>query len=535
MQNMSAVGVLPTLLAVVVVGANAEAQTFRWAFQGDVQTMDPHALAETMTLSFQGNIYEGLVRRDARMKLVGALAERWEHLQPRVWRFYLRRNVRFHDGSAFRADDVRFSVERASAKSSGMRSAASVMGSVRVVDPYTVEFETPRPNPILPQQLELIYMMDRQWSQRHGASAVAAIGREGETSFTHMHANGTGPFKLKDRAPGTKTVLVRHRGYWEEIRSNIDVAEFTPIANDATRVAALISGNVHMAYPIPVQDWTALQRSSKTRPLTGPEARTIFLGFDQSREELAGSNIKGRNPFKDVRVREAFMRAIDVEAINHKIMRGTAVPAGLMVAPQINGYSSTLNKRPAYDPNEARALLRQAGYADGFDVTMDCPNDRYVNDERICRAIATMLARINVRVKLLAQTKSKFFAKILSHNGYDTSFFMLGWTPSTFDSHNPIASVMSCRGQGDGLGQFNIGGYCNLRINALAAKIQAESDQAIRQAMIDEAFRIHKDEVGHIPLHQQPLSWGVAADIQLVQRPDNIFSLRYVTMGPGVH
>ena len=331
-----------------------------------------------------------------------------------------------------------------------------------------------------------------------------------------------------------KTVLERYRDYWGEIRGNVDKAVFTPISNDATRVAALISGNVHMAYPIPVQDWSTLRRNPEVRPLTGPEARTIFLGFDQTRDNLTNSDIKGRNPFKDVRVRKAIVHAIDVEAINRKIMRGTAVPAGLMVAPQINGFSATLNGRPAFDQSRARSLLSEAGYADGFEVAMDCPNDRYVNDERTCRAIATMLARINVRVKLLAQKKSKFFAKTLSHNGYDTSFFLLGWTPSTFDSHNPIASVMSCRGQGDGLGQFNLGGYCNPRINALAAKIQAESNQTLRQAMIDEAFSIHKEEVGHIPLHQQPLSWGVSINVSLVQRPDNIFSIRYVTLNPGV-
>ncbi|MGI9408912.1 MAG: ABC transporter substrate-binding protein, partial [Hyphomicrobiaceae bacterium] len=240
MKHLSALGTLPVLLAALGASSLVEARTFRWAFQGDVQTMDPHALAETMTLSFQGNIYEGLVRRDAHMKLVGALAERWVHLEPRIWRFYLRRNVRFHDGGAFQADDVKFSVERASAKTSGMRGAASIIGSVKIVDPLTVDIVTPRPNPILPRQIELIYMMDRQWSQRHGASEVASIGREGESSFTHMHANGTGPFKLEDRAPGTKTVLERYRNYWGEIRGNVDKAVFTPISNDATRVAALI-------------------------------------------------------------------------------------------------------------------------------------------------------------------------------------------------------------------------------------------------------------------------------------------------------
>ena len=284
-----------------------------------------------------------------------------------------------------------------------------------------------------------------------------------------------------------------------------------------------------MAYPVPVQDWQRLEDADGVRPLAGPEARTIFLGFDQLRDELLYSNVKGRNPFKDVRVRQAFIHAIDVEAIRKKVMRGASVPAGLMVAPQINGFTEALNGRPSHDVDKAKALLAEAGYPDGFEVTMDCPNDRYVNDERICQAVASMLARIGVEVTLLAQTKSKYFGKVLAQNDYDTSFFLLGWTPSTFDSHK-ISSLMACRGGEDKLGAFNLGGYCNPRINELAAMIQSETDQARRQGLIDEAFRIHKDEAGHIPLHQQPLSWGVSEQVDLVQRPDNVLDLRYVTV-----
>jgi peptide/nickel transport system substrate-binding protein len=224
------------------------------------------------------------------------------------------------------------------------------------------------------------------------------------------------------------------------------------------------------------------------------------------------------------------MHAINIEAIRTKVMRGAATPAGLMVAPQINGFNEALNDRLPYDIEAAKKLMAEAGYKDGFKVTMDCPNDRYVNDEKICTAVAGMLARINVKVDLLAQTKSKYFGKVLAQNGYDTSFYLLGWTPSTFDSHNPIASLFACRGGPDKIGAFNLGGYCNKRVNELAAMIQSETDQTKRQAMIDEAFKIHKDEVGHIPLHQQPLSWGVSDKAEVVQRPDNVFDLRYAVV-----
>ena len=518
------------LCGVAVAGSPAKSETFRWAFQGDVQTMDPHSLFETMTLGFQNNIYEGLVARDGDMRIIPALAERWENIEPDTWRFHLRKGVRFHDGSDFTADDVAFSVERIRSDGSDMKVVAQLIKEARIVDDHTIDLVTPAPNPIFPLQLGIFYIMDRQWAEANNAAGVTNLKGGDEGNYANLNANGTGPFMLKSRQSGVKTVLTTNPGYWGSMRGNITEAVFTPISQDATRVAALISGNVHMAYPVPVQDWQRLDAAEGVRPLTGPEARTIFLGFDQAREELLYSNIKGKNPFRDLRVRQAFIHAIDIEAIRKKVMRSASVPAGLMVAPQINGFSMELNGRPEHDTDKARSLLADAGYPDGFEVTMDCPNDRYVNDERICQAAASMLAKIGVKVTLLAQTKSKYFGKVLAQNGYDTSFYLLGWTPSTFDSHNPISSLMACRGGEDKLGAFNLGGYCNPKINELAALIQSETDQGKRQGMIDEAFRIHKDEVGHIPLHQQPLSWGVSDRVDLVQRPDNVLDLRYVVV-----
>tara|TARA_S200000501_G_scaffold377092_1_gene434186 strand:+ start:1065 stop:2654 length:1590 start_codon:yes stop_codon:yes gene_type:complete len=506
----------------------AKAETFKWAFQGDVQTMDPHGLFETMTLGFQRNIYEGLVIRNEKMEMVGALAESYKNIEPTVWRFNLRKGVKFHDGSDLEADDVAFSVKRLSSEGSDMKVVANLIKATKIIDKHTIDLITAAPNPILPLQLEIFYIMDKQWAEKHKAVEATNVKGGDEGNYANLNANGTGPFKLKSRQSGVKTELEINSNYWGKVKGNIQKAVFTPIAQDATRVAALISGNVDMAYPVPVQDWKRLDDAKGVMPLAGPEARTIFLGFDQLRDELLYSNIKGKNPFKDLRVRQAFIKAIGVEAIKKKVMRGASVPAGLLVAPQINGYSAALNDRPSYDPKAAKKLLADAGYPNGFEVTMDCPNDRYVNDERICQAAASMLAKIGVKVTLLAQTKSKYFGKVLAQNNYDTSFFLLGWTPSTFDSHNPISALMACRGGADKLGAFNLGGYCNPRINELAALIQSETNQTKRQSMIDEAFKIHKDEVGHIPLHQQPLSWGVSEKVKLVQRPDNVLDLRYI-------
>jgi peptide/nickel transport system substrate-binding protein len=517
--------------AAMATAAPAGAETFRWAFQGDAQSMDPHGLNETFTLYFLGNMYEGLTAYNDDLELVPALAESWENVEPTKWVFKLRKGVKFHNGNDFTAEDVVMSWKRSLSEGSDMKGYGSKIKAINVIDDHTIEIITPNPNPILTRDLVFLYIMDKDWAEENNTLDATNVKGSDPNNVASIKANGTGPFKLVSREPDVKTVLERNEDYWGEIPGNVTEAIFTPIGQDATRVAALIAGDVDMAYPIPVQDWDRLKSADGVSPLTGAEARTIFLGFDQARDELLYSNVKGKNPFKDQRVREAFFLAIDVEAIKEKVMKGASTPSGLMVAPQINGWTAKLNERAPADPARAKELLAEAGYPDGFEVTMDCPNDRYVNDERICQAVVGMLAKVGVKVNLLAQTKSKYFGKVLAQNGYDTSFYLLGWTPGTLDSHNPLWNLMSCRNKETGAGLFNLGGYCNKRLDELTGLIEQETDKEKRQAYINEAFKIHKDEVGHIPLHQQPLSWGVRDGITVHQRADNGLALKTVVVG----
>jgi peptide/nickel transport system substrate-binding protein len=410
---------------------------------------------------------------------------------------------------------------------SDLRVRLSADTKVVKVDDHTVDFVTEKPNPILHVEWGTWYIMSKSWTEKNDAVLPQSATKDKE-NYATRHANGTGPFMLVSHEPGVKTVFKANPNWWDNKNKEHNVTEviFTQISNDATRVAALLSGQVDMAYPIPVQDMKRVDGNASTRMLVGPELRTIFLGMDQFRDELLYSSVKGKNPFKDKRVRQAFFQAIDIEAIKKKVMRGLSEPSAMMIAPGVHGGGNPKFKRLPYDPAASKKLLAEAGYPNGFEVGMDCPNDRYVNDEQICLAAVSMLAKANIKVNLLAQPKAKYFAKILAPK-LDTSFYLLGWTPGSFDSYNPLNFLHACPKE-TGEGKFNLGGYCNPEVDALNAKILSETDQAKRDAMIEQAWTMTIGDVAYIPLHQQALAWGVNNKVDLKQRPDNQFAWRHV-------
>ncbi len=512
----------------------AFAKTFRWANAGDVSSMDPYYRNETFLLAFLENVYEPLVRRDKTLALEAALAVKWGQTSPTTWFFDLRPGVKFHDGSPFTADDVVFSLNRASTGGSNMKAYFASVKEVRKVSDLRVEVDTKYVDPLLASKWAAILIMSKAWAEKNNA-AVASDATKNEENFATRNAMGTGGFIVKERKAGEKTILVPNPAWWDKPGHNLTEVVFTPIANPATRVAALKAGDIDMMYEVPPQDTDNLKRDANVAVIEGPETRIVYLGWDMERDELLESNIKGKNPFKDKRVREAFYRSIDVEAIKRSVMRGQAFPTALMVAPGINGYVKELDKRPTLLKSEdAKKLLADAGYPAGFEVGMDCPNDRYVNDEKICQAVVGMLARIGIKVNLLAQTRSKYFTKILrkpdSKPG-ETSFYMLGWSPAaTYDVHNVFEALIQTPNATTKKGQFNVNGYSNAGLDALADKIEGEADTAKRNAMIFEATKLYVDDYAYIPLHQQAVIWASRKNVDLHQPADNRFPLRFVTV-----
>ncbi len=518
-------------VAGVIAGSTqAGAETLRWAFQGQLTSLDPYTLNETFTLGQLGNVYEGLTRRGPDLQIEPALAESWEIVEPTRWRFHLREGVKFHNGNDFNADDVVFSVQRVLSQNSDLKTRLPGDVEVEKVDDHTVDFVLSQPNPILHYEWDTWYIMDKEWAEANGATEVVSASDPGQNRAA-FETNGTGPYTIESHEPGVRTVYNANPDWWDEIEGNIDEVIFTPIAQDSTRVAALLSGEVHLVDPVAVQDIARVEANPDTDALTGPELRTIFLGFNTIRDELPSSGIEGENPFRDQKVRMAFYQAIDIEAIKDKVMRGLATPSALLISPLLYERSDEFERHP-FDPEAAKALLAEAGYPDGFTVAMDCPNDRYVNDEAICQAVASMLAKIGVKIDLNAQPKAQYFAKVLATGGYDTDFYLLGWTPGSFDSWNVITNLAGCRDETGKGGPFNLGGWCSEKVDELAGQILTENDPEKRNELIHQAFTIMHEEVSHIPLHQQSLAWGKSAKLDLVQRADNQVLFKWMTLNP---
>ena len=516
------------LASAFATSAMAE-NNFDYAFQGTLKSLDPYTLRETFTLGILTNVYEGLIKRGPNLEILPGLATSWEVIEPTRWRFHLRQGVKFHNGNDFTAEDVVFSAERLNSEGSDMKGRVPVDATFEIVDDYTVDVILASPNPILHYEWELWSIIDKDWAEANDSVRVTSSSDTAETPISLM-ANGTGPFKISEHTAGVNTKFEANENWWnwENREFNIDTVNFTSISADATRVAALLSGEMDMVYPVPTQDIKRIDASSTLAALTGPELRTIFLGMDQSRDELLNSSVTGKNPFKDIRVRQAFYHAINAEAITARIMRKQAAPSALMISPFLFDNADQF-ERLAYDPDKAKALLAEAGYPDGFEIRIDCPNDRYVNDESICQAVAAMMAKVGVKVNVNAQPKAQYFAKILASGGYETSFYLLGWTPGSLDSHNIFANLYGCRDDAGKGGMFNIGGYCNPEVDALAKEILVENDAAKRLDLVTQAYKIVTDEVGYLPLHQQGLAWGVSKDVNVAQRADNVLRFEHIT------
>jgi peptide/nickel transport system substrate-binding protein len=513
---------LPAALA-GLIAVPAGAEVLRWSSQGDIVTLDPYAHTESFTSSVLHHIYEPLVRRSATLEIEPALATSWEIVDPTRWRFTLREGVTFHDGAPFTADDVVASVERLLHPDSRARGNLSQVESIEKVDDMTVDFVMKGAYPLLLNDLSGIFIMDKEWMEANDALTPGNINT-GVTSYASTNANGTGPFVLESYAPDVGTVMSVNESWWDEAQHNLTGIEFRPITSDATRVAALMSGELDMIAPVPLQDINRLEAAPGYSVKQEPALRLIFLGLNY-RDELLG--MPGEpNPLLDVNVRKALWHAIDHDSLRDKVMRGNSRSVGILVAPEVPGYDASVDTPLAYDPEMAQQMLADAGYADGFSMKLDCPNDRYINDEAICVAIKAMWERVGLTIDLNTESRATYFPK--AANG-ETDAYMLGWaTLPAMDGWSVLRAILAT--QDGSLGGNNYNGLSDPRIDELVAQVAVELDEPTRRAMMQEALRIAHDQAYYIPLHQQPVAMALRDGVDVPQFPDEYIRLWFSTI-----
>ena len=518
------------LATTILMGATtiANAQTLNWARAGDSLTLDPHAQNEGPTSALQHQISEPLIIRDMTGKPVPALATEWgpSESDPNVWQFKLREGVKFHNGAEFDSEDVVFSFNRAMTPDSNFKELLASVVEVRANGKYGFEIVTNGPNPIMASNLTNLFIMDKDWAEANNAVKVQDV-EGGEDTFASRNANGTGPYILVSREPDAKTVLRINENYWGKDEFPMEIKEivYTPIQNQATRVAALLSGEVDFIQDVPVQDLARVAETDGLKVITAPQNRVIFFGMNQGDADLESDNIEGKNPFADIRVRQAVNMAINREAIKKIVMRGQSIPAGVISPPFVNGWTAELDQVPANDIEKAKGLMADAGYGDGFSIRLNCPNDRYINDEAICQAAVGMLAKIGIDVQLEALPKAQHFPLI---GGLKTDFYMLGWGVPTYDSEYIFNFLVHTKGEK--YGSWNGTRFSDPELDVKIQSLASETNLEKRNQTIADIWAVVQKEQLYIPIHHQVLNWGMSEKVGTNVSPDDTPKFKYFTL-----
>lgn len=490
-----------TIAWVLMASPGLEAKTLRMAYDADPVSLDPHEQLSGGTLQFSHMVFDPLVRWRKDFSFEPRLAERWERVTDTTMRFYLRRNVRFHSGNPFTAKDVVWTFERLKTSPDFKGLFASFTG-VKAIDEHTVDFTTDKPYPLLLNLATYIFPMDSAFysGTDERGKPKGTLKKHGAT-FASTHASGTGPFVVAEREQGVRVLFKRTVDYWDRASpGNVSEIIFTPIKEGPTRIAALISGGVDFIAPVPPADLARLRANSEIDLVTMVGTRVITLQLNQKRVAA----------FKDPRVRQAVVLSINNEGIAKKIMRGFATAAGQQSPPGYSGHHPKLT--PRYDVRLARKLMKEAGYEQGFPVTMMAPNNRYVNDQKIAEAVTSMLAKIRIKVDLKTMPKAQYWPKF---DERAADIMMIGWHSDTEDSANFSEFLVVTPNKETGLGQYNSGNYSNAVVDQLIAQSRSLTDTAARGEILRRIEQILYDDAAFVPLHWQHLAWAARRGVKI--------------------
>ena len=497
--------------ATVLWPAASQAADLSIGISADVTSLDPHYVATQHNVGLGWNVFDALTRVDEKARIIPGLAVSWKAIDPTTWEFKLRKGVKFHDGSEFTADDVVYSLVRPlsiAGSPGGFAVYVRRIISKQIVDPYTIRLKTATPYGAMPQDLNAIMII----SKKAAFNATPADFDSGKAMV------GTGPYKFVRWARGDRVELARFDGYWDK-KPAWEKVTFRMMSNDPARTAALLSGDVDVIENVPPSDLSRLRGNANLRLEQTVSWRTIFFHMDQYRAQppfitdLQGKPL-AKNPFMDVRVRRAISKALNRKALVERAMENVAVPASNVVSPQIFGHYSD-SKPEAYDPEGARKLLAEAGYPNGFAMTVSAPNDRYINDDQIAQAVAQMLSRIGIKCAVEAMPFNVYLTKARDQQ---FSFAMLGW--GSYAADLALRALLLTPNADKGNGAWNWGRYSNPKVDKLVEDALDTVNEAKREALAREAAAIVAADVAIIPLYHQIVTWAMKKNITYQARTD---------------
>ena len=509
--RIAALAVFATLFA---LGAAARDREVTIGLQASITSIDPHYHNLTPNDAMAMHIFEPLIKRDENMKLVPCLATSWKALDDLTWEFKLRKGVRFHDGSPFTAEDVAFTLKRVpnvpNSPSSFATYTKPIVG-VKIVDPYTIIFKTATPHVLLPSDMAAVMIV----SKKNGENATTEDYNSGKAAI------GTGPYKLEEYVPNQRIVLTANDDYWGG-RQPWDKVTFKILSNPAARVAALLSGDVQMIENVPTADLAHIRKDRRFHIVEKVSNRVIYVHLQQGSDQCPPgvSDKSGKplphNPFRDPRVRKALSVAINRDAIDQRLMDGQAVPASQLLPDFFFGTSKKL-KPDKYDPEEAKKLLAEAGYPDGFALTIYGPNNRYINDEKIAQAIAQFYSRIGIDAKVQTMPSSVYFTRA---SKLEFGYMLLGWGTESGEQGSSLRSLLATHDPAKGMGVTNRARYSNPKLDQLIETAMQTIDDGKREALIRQAAELAIGDTALIPIHYEVSNWATAAGYRYTPRTD---------------
>lgn len=492
----------------------AAARDISIGLQAAITSMDPHYHNIGPNNGMLRHIFEALVRTDENQKLIPALAASWKAIDDLTWEFKLKKNVRFHDGSPFTAEDVAFTLKRVPNVPNSPSSFATFTKpiiDVKIVDPHTIIFKTASPHVLLPSDLSTVLIV----SKLHGEKAATEDYNAGKATI------GTGAYKFVEYVANQRVVVKANYGYhggeepWDKIT-------FKMLTNPAARVAALLSGDVEMIESVPTADIAKLSADKKYSLVDKVSNRVIYVHLNQHQDkepvfltDKAGKPLE-KNPLKDVRVRRALSMAINRDAIVSRVMENKAVPASQLLADSFFGTSKKL-KPTKFDAEGAKKLLAEAGYPNGFAMTIHGPNNRYINDAAIAQALGQMYSRIGIDVKIDTMPSSVYFTRATK---LEFSYMVLGWGTESGEQGSALRSLLATHDTAKGMGVTNRGRYSNLEFDKQLSLALVTMDDKKREAMIQQAAEMVMNDVGLIPLHYEVSTWATTKALKYTPRTD---------------